>query len=94
MPGGCVRVRPAPGVQVSLSEDGHLELFSETASLHLRCSPAGAAMWIALRQHDGDHMAAADTLARVWGKDRANMRADLDLWVDELLDAGLVSYEP
>ncbi|MFE0198489.1 hypothetical protein ACFW0I_22450 [[Kitasatospora] papulosa] len=51
-------------------------------------------MWIALCQHDGDRSAAADTLAQVWKKDRANMRADVDLWVDELLDAGLLRHEP
>ncbi|MEU7281903.1 hypothetical protein AB0A69_24475 [Streptomyces sp. NPDC045431] len=51
-------------------------------------------MWIAICQHDGDRIAAADTLARIWEKDRANMRADVDLWVNELLDAGLLSYEP
>lgn len=51
-------------------------------------------MWLALRQHDGDVAAAARMLAGLWGTAPANTRADLDIWVDELRDAGLVRTEP
>jgi hypothetical protein len=47
-------------------------------------------MWMALRQHDGHCEPAADMLARIWGADPANIRADLELWVEELCDAGLM----
>ncbi|WP_244905429.1 PqqD family peptide modification chaperone [Streptomyces agglomeratus] len=60
---------------------------------HLRCSPVGTAMWIALRQHGGDVDAAADMLAALWGTEPENARADLGIWVDEMRDAGLVRDE-
>ncbi|MFD3748545.1 PqqD family peptide modification chaperone [Nocardia sp. NPDC058633] len=60
---------------------------------HLRCRPVGTAMWIALRQHDGDVDAAADMLASLWGTEPENVRADLGIWVGEMRDAGLVRDE-
>ena len=51
-------------------------------------------MWIALRQHGGDVETAARTLAGAWESDPTNIRADLDVWVGELYDAGLVGATP
>jgi hypothetical protein len=89
----CVRVRPVPGLHVSVDADGRLDVVMEPAR-RFRCGPVGTAMWIALRQHDGDVRAAADALATVWGTEPANARADLDIWVDEMRDAGLVRTDP
>jgi len=54
----------------------------------------GTALWIALRQHDGDVAAAAGMLSALWCTDLANTRADLDIWIEELRDAGLVRVDP
>lgn len=91
-----MRVRPVPGVSVSVDADGHLEVLAEATPPggRFRCGPVGTAMWIALRQQDGDMEAAARTLAAMWGTDPANTRADLDIWIDEMRDAGVVRTEP
>jgi hypothetical protein len=87
-----VRVRPVPGLRVSVDADGRLDVTAP--SRHVRCGPVGTAMWIALRQHDGDVGAAARMLASLWDTEPANARADLDIWVEEMRDAGLVRSEP
>jgi hypothetical protein len=91
-----VRVRPVPGLNVSVDVHGRLDVVPEpTAPARpVRCGPVGTAMWLALRQHDGDVTAAARMLASLWGTEPANARADLDIWIDELRDAGLVRAEP
>lgn len=91
-----MRVRPVPGVSVAVDADGHLEVLTEAApsGVGFRCGPVGTAMWIALRQQDGDMEAAARTLSELWGTDPANTRADLDIWIDEMRDAGVVRTEP
>ncbi len=92
-----MRFRPMPGVSVSsVNADGCLELLVEsvTGSARYRCGPMGAAMWIALRRHDGDSGAAADILADMWNTDPVNARADLEIWVEEMRDAGLICAEP
>ncbi|MEV0695658.1 PqqD family protein [Streptomyces sp. NPDC050388] len=92
-----VRFRPVPGVKVtSVNADGCLELLAESAMrpAYYRCGPMGAAMWIALCHHDGDSVAAANTLARMWHTDPVNAHADLEIWVEEMRDAGLICAEP
>ncbi|WP_340563476.1 PqqD family protein [Streptomyces sp. GSL17-111] len=87
-----MRVQPLPGVGVDIRADGSLELrFPDTAgrSRAYRYSPACTAMWIALRRLDGDRAAAAETLARHWGTNPVGIRAELDVWVAELCEAGL-----
>ncbi|GAA2604951.1 MULTISPECIES: PqqD family protein [Streptomyces] len=90
-----MRVRPTPGVSVTVDADGRLDLLdrTDTGSRRFSCGPVGTAMWIALRQHDGDADAAAGTLAAMWGTTPVNTRADLDIWVEEMRDAGLVRKE-
>lgn len=90
-----MRVRPVPGLTVGVDADGHLDVVVHTVPpRRLRCGPVGTAMWLALRQHDGDVGAAARMLAALWDTAPANARADLDIWVEELRDAGLVRAEP
>ncbi|MEU6459580.1 MULTISPECIES: PqqD family protein [unclassified Streptomyces] len=90
-----MRVRPTPGIRVTVDANGHLDLLarSDTGARRFQCGPVGTAMWIALRQHDGDVDAAAGTLAAMWGAAPVNTRADLDIWVEEMRDAGLVHNE-
>ncbi|MFD7490939.1 PqqD family peptide modification chaperone [Streptomyces sp. NPDC059832] len=90
-------VRPMPGVSVaSVDATGRLELLAESAvgTMRYRCGPVGTAMWIALRQHEGDTGAAARLLAELWNTAPENARADLDIWVEEMRDAGLMCAEP
>lgn len=87
-------VKPTAGVTAVLRGDGRLELVSSATGIRMRCDTVGTAMWIALRQHGGDIETAARTLAGAWQTDATNIRADLDVWVDELCDAGLVGATP
>ncbi|ROQ88808.1 coenzyme PQQ synthesis protein D (PqqD) [Streptomyces sp. 2132.2] len=59
-----------------------------------RCGPVGTAMWILLRRHDGDADIAAGMLAELWNTAPENARADLDIWVEEMRDAGLLCVQP
>jgi hypothetical protein len=85
-----------PGLSVSVDAQGRLDVVPEpsASARAVRCGPVGTAMWLALRQHSGDVRAAARMLASLWGTEPANALADLDIWVDELRDAGLVRTEP
>ncbi|MEH1014241.1 hypothetical protein V6U90_14155 [Micromonospora sp. CPCC 206060] len=87
-----MRVLPVPGLTPTVLADGQLELRSDLTGESLRCHPACTAIWIALRQHDGDCVAAAETLARAWETDIETVRSDLDAWVDLLRAAGFVRY--
>lgn len=89
-----VRARPAPGVTVQMLEDGCLVLRAAQTGMQYRCSRVGTAMWIALRQNDGSSDAAAHLLARLWGNDPVNMHADIEVWIAEMCDAGLICIEP
>jgi rhodanese-related sulfurtransferase len=84
------RLRPEPWLDVTVLPDGVLELSSRLGDVRFHCGPAGTAMWIALCQHGWRIDAAADALADAWLADRENMRAELDIWVGELCDAGLL----
>ncbi|MFF6995242.1 PqqD family protein [Streptomyces sp. NPDC008313] len=87
-------IRPEPGVTAVVLENGDLELHSLHSGVRISCGPVNTAMWLALRQHDGHLEAAADLLAALWDLDPLYMRSDLDVWVGELGDAGLVRNEP
>ncbi|MFI6149205.1 PqqD family protein [Streptomyces sp. NPDC051109] len=91
-----MRVRPVPGLSVAVDADGRMEVLAESADGTERfyCGPVGTAMWIVLRQHDGDVGAAADALAGLWETAPANALADLEIWVEEMRDAGLMRSEP
>ncbi|PXX71492.1 hypothetical protein DFR70_101926 [Nocardia tenerifensis] len=85
-----MRVHASPGVSAAILADGSLVLTSELTGSNYQYSSVNAAMWIALRQHGGDCDAAANMLAVVWGADPVNARADMEMWAEELCDAGLV----
>ncbi|MBP2325803.1 hypothetical protein JOF56_006188 [Kibdelosporangium banguiense] len=85
-----VPFRPEPWVDAAVLPDGRLELSSRLGGDVVRCEPAAAAMWIALCQNDWRVEAAAGALASAWQVDDENMRADLDILVAELCDAGLL----
>ncbi|MEU8700233.1 PqqD family protein [Streptomyces sp. NPDC091387] len=87
-------VRPEHGVTSRVTEDGCLEFLTSPDGPSYRCSPVAAAMWIALRQHNGQLGPAAEMLAELWCTDPENTRTDMDIWVSELRDAGLVRDEP
>lgn len=86
-------VRPVPGVTVTVSQNGRLQLFSTHTEKRFECNGVGTAIWIALRQHDGKTGAAASMLANLWHTDPVNTLADIEMWVDELTDAGLLRNE-
>jgi coenzyme PQQ synthesis protein D (PqqD) len=88
------RLRPEPWIDATVLPDGVLELRSRQGGDSFRCDPTGTAMWIALCQHGWLVDAAADTLAAAWVADPENMRAELDIWVGELCDAGLLRHVP
>ncbi|MFE3584753.1 PqqD family protein [Streptomyces vinaceus] len=67
---------------------------SAAGSGRFRCGPVGTAMWILLRRHDGDADIAAGMLAELWNTAPENARADLDIWVEEMRDAGLLCVQP
>ncbi|MEV3861411.1 PqqD family peptide modification chaperone [Streptomyces sp. NPDC050095] len=81
-------------IRVRVDPEGHLHMVTDRPHQHFRCSPVCTAMWIALRHGDGDVSAAAHRLAALWDTDVENTRADLDIWIGELRDAGLVRNEP
>ncbi|MFG2096166.1 PqqD family protein [Streptomyces sp. NPDC048612] len=83
-------------MSVSIDGNGFLELQVDSVVRPRRylCSPVCTAMWIALRQHDGDPAAAARMLASLWGTAPGKTRADLDTWLEELRDAGLAHHVP
>ncbi|ALG09053.1 hypothetical protein [Kibdelosporangium phytohabitans] len=83
-------VRPHSWIQAAVSADGRMELSGAGVQFH--CGPVGTAMWIALCQRDWQLDAAAVLLAGYWHIDLANTRADLEIWVTELWDAGLLAY--
>ncbi len=89
-----MHVRPVPSIRVRVDAEGHLHMVTARPDRHFRCSPVCTAMWMALRNKDGDVSAAARRLAALWGSDVENTRADLDIWIGELRDAGLVRDEP
>lgn len=57
-------------------------------------TPLATALWIALRQHDGNLGDAADALSLLWNADCVLIHAELEMWVDELQAAGLIRMEP
>jgi rhodanese-related sulfurtransferase len=85
-----VPFQPEPWIEAAVLADGVLELSSRLGGDRFRCGPAGTAMWIALCQSGWQVEAAAGALAEAWQADRENMRAELDIWVGELCDAGLL----
>ncbi|MGW1506158.1 PqqD family protein [Streptomyces mirabilis] len=88
-----MRVRPEPGVTATVLESGELLLLTSSGTTH-KFAPLAAAMWIALRQHNGNLGEAADALSVLWNSESVLIRAELEMWADELRAAGLIRTEP
>jgi hypothetical protein len=88
--GTNVRTTPAPGVTSRILENGHLEIVVDGSGRSRQWGRVSAAVWIALRQHRGQCVDAADMLADLWNIDRINMRTEVEIRVEEWCDAGLM----
>lgn len=74
-------------------DDGTLRLFSEQTAAEYLCDTQATAMWIAIGRHDGECRAAADMLADLWGTHAADVRADMEQWVEALCGSGFLDIE-
>lgn len=86
-------IQTAPGVTQRLLPNGHLDLFCSETRRQVECEPAAAAMWIALKQNDGELDRAADMLATLWDADPADTREDLIALTGTLCAVGLLTEE-
>ncbi|MBP2327120.1 hypothetical protein JOF56_007505 [Kibdelosporangium banguiense] len=84
-------INTAVGVTQRMLPNGHLELVCHTTRRHVECAPAAAAMWIMLKQHDGDIDRAAAILAGHWNADPAEVRYDMVVLVGSLCAIGLLT---
>ncbi|MBN9741122.1 MULTISPECIES: hypothetical protein [unclassified Amycolatopsis] len=82
-------IRPAHGVAQRMLPDGHLELVS--SSRQVDCEPVAAAMWIALKQHNGDIDSASAVLAELWETDVEDLRYDMIALAGSLCSLGLLT---
>lgn len=80
------------GVKTSILTSG--ELLLVTAQGVLLCPPEAAAMWIALRVHDGNIRVAADRLAEAWEESSLIVRAELATWTEKWIMIGALFPEP
>jgi hypothetical protein len=83
-------MQTAPGVTQRMLPNGHLELFCQETRRQVACEPIAAAMWIALKQHNGELDKAAEMLARLWQTDPMNTRDDLIVLAGTLCAVGLL----
>ncbi|WP_434598629.1 PqqD family protein [Streptomyces sp. A5-4] len=74
----------------AVAADGELELLHRATGERFTCGPQGAAMWVALQQHEWRLDATATELSRAWMMDSLRVRVALGRWVEELQIAGLV----
>jgi hypothetical protein len=91
--GPGAHIKLADEVSVTITRDGMLELLDTGTGRRYRWHQVATAMWLALQQHGGRPDLAAAELAGHWEIDPTWMRADLDVWLGELQDVGLVRYE-
>jgi hypothetical protein len=82
-------IQTAPGVTQRMLPDGHLELIC-TSSL-VECEPVAAAMWISLKQHNGDVDGASAVLAALWETDVDGIRYDMIALAGSLCSLGLLT---
>ncbi|WP_329008175.1 hypothetical protein OG271_21475 [Micromonospora rifamycinica] len=88
-----MRVRLEQGIVARVTRSGQLELTCQQAGVRYRFGATAAAMWIALQQQGGSPERAAGVLARQWAADPVVTRRDFDVWLEDLLRAGLVRVE-
>ena len=61
------------------------------ANRHIECEPVAAAMWIALKQHNGDVDQAAITLSALWETNEDDTRYDLIALAGSLCSLGMAT---
>ncbi|WP_326565402.1 hypothetical protein VSH64_26505 [Amycolatopsis rhabdoformis] len=84
-------IQTAPGVTQRMLPNGHLELTCRATRRHVECEPVAAAMWIALKQQNGDVDRAAAVLAALWGTDEEDTRYDIIALAGSLCSLGLLT---
>ncbi|MFI6072051.1 PqqD family peptide modification chaperone [Actinoplanes sp. NPDC051343] len=85
-----MRFRPVSDVTVALRADGTLELLVRHTGRRVVIDEPSAAMWMALRQHNGDVDLAAEALAPHWNRAPDQLRRNLADFVEELCRARLM----
>ncbi|MCW8103511.1 hypothetical protein [Streptomyces tauricus] len=85
-----MRLVALPGIISDLSGNGQFTLQDPTSGRIYTYEPPVAAMWIAIRQYDGNVRAAAQRLAFEWNEDEMAIRAEMAQSVSDWLDAGLL----
>jgi hypothetical protein len=89
-----VRVRIQLGVITTIMDDGGLVVLSERSGKLYRCNTTAAALWEALRLHDGSPEVAAEDVAHRYHVDVERVAGDLDTLLTALRQADLVRTEP
>ncbi|WIY03031.1 hypothetical protein QRX60_03940 [Amycolatopsis mongoliensis] len=84
-------IQTVPGVTQRMLPNGHLRLSCRTTSRQIECEPVAAAMWIALKQHNGDIDRASAVLAALWETDVEDTRYDMMLLAGSLCSLGLLA---
>lgn len=84
-------IHTAPGVTQRMLPNGHLELTCRDSSRHIDCEPVAAAMWIALKQHNGDIERASSVLAALWETDVEETRYDMIALAGSLCSLGMLT---
>ncbi|MEU7790705.1 hypothetical protein [Amycolatopsis sp. NPDC049159] len=87
-------MRPVPGLAVIVDDTGVLEMVLPSGEHRVLASGLGAAMWIALAQHDWDPAAAALALAPTCDLEPAELTGSLRAWMGDLAALGVLSTDP
>ncbi|WP_439378710.1 hypothetical protein [Amycolatopsis lexingtonensis] len=86
-------MRPVPGLAVIVDDTGVLEMVLPAGEHRVLASGLGAAMWIALAQHDWDPVAAALALAPTCDLEPAELTGSLRAWMGDLAALGVLSAD-
>jgi len=84
-------IQTVPGVTQRMLPNGHLQLTCRASARQIDCEPVAAAMWIALKQHNGDVERASAVLAALWETDVEETRYDMLLLAGSLCSLGLLA---
>ncbi len=82
------RFYPNPRLNITVMEAG--DLLIELSGEEYVYPPEVTAMWIALRQHQGDVAEAAETLSGIWMTDRARTRQSISQWAEAWCRDGIL----
>lgn len=85
-----MQVCPVSDIRATILQNGELALASARIGNKLRFPPAVTAMWIALREHNGDLIAASRRLADAWEEEFSSVHSDLVRQVEKWLSLGIV----